>query len=336
MGIVVDYCWVCVRNTILNVWFIAFLIPFIVLKYWLESRRKTLEAKGRLDGQTYIVTGCNKSVGFLTALELAKRGARVLMACRNLGSAHLAKNAIVYLSGNEDVDVYRLDLSSFWSVKQFAKDVLENEGRLDGIILNAGVGIVKNKLTKDGIPLIWQINHYSPFMMVQLLYGLLKKSKEGQIIFVTSSAHHFSKFDGNDLMCEKKKCPWTVYCDTKLANILTANTLAEKMKDTGITVNSVNPGLVNTQLLRRFRNYYLQSIVGSLLDFYGKSEVDGAATTLTVALDPSLKSVTGKYFSNCKESSCVSRKVKDRKLAERLWEQSKQMTGLKPDEISIS
>ncbi|BES96912.1 Dehydrogenase [Nesidiocoris tenuis] len=335
MGIVVKAFIVLAQYTILNNWFLALLIPIVIFKMVSDRRRKSLDTNGRLDGKTYIVTGCNKGVGLHTAVELSKRGARVLMACKNLGSAHLVKNAIARYTNNDDIEVYRLDLSSFWSVRQFAKDVIENEGRIDGIIFNAGIGIIKNKLTKDGLPLVWQVNHLSPLMIVQLLGGFLKKAESAQIIFVSSVFHHFDRLDVDNLQAENGRWPSTIFCNTKLANIMTSMYLAKKLKDTGITVNCVNPGLVNTQILRRFKSNIVQSVIEFLLEQFGKPEVDGAATTLTVALNPALKSVTGKYFSNCQESHCLSSKAKDLKLAERLWENSNKLLGLHPDEKMI-
>lgn len=335
MGIVVKICWLTVQYTVLNVWMLAVVIPLIAWKYWQESKRKSLDASGRLDGKTYIITGCNKGVGLYTALEMSKRGARVLMACRNLGSAHLAKNAIAKYSGNDDIDVYRLDLSSFWSVRQFVKDIQENEGRIDGIIFNAGMGLITSKYTKDGLPLVWQVNYFSSVLIINLLLGFLKKAGSAQIIFVSSTLHHFNRFNIDDLKCEKKSCPWTIYCNTKVANLMTSNFLAKKLKGTGITVNCVNPGLVNTEILRRVKNQYFQFILQTFLEFYGKSEEDGAATALTLLLDPSLQSATGKYFANCQESTCLSGTAKDVNTAEKLWEKSKKLVELQADEIAV-
>jgi len=332
MGVVVNLIVAFVNYTLLNVWLMAIIGPLILLKIYIMFTTGRDTTINRMDGKTVIVTGANSGIGYETAYTLAARGARVILACRNLGSAHQAKANIVKLTGNENVEVKRLDLSSLWSVRQFARDILESEPRLDVLINNAGAGVIKNKKTGDDLQITWQVNHLAPFLLTHLLIGHMKKSAPSRIIFVSSMAHHFNKFDVNDMNCHNQHSSWTTYCNTKLANILTANYLAKQLKGTGVTVNSLNPGLVDTNIFRRTKNPLYKLFFSSILDAFGKTPREGSATSLTLAVDLKLSDVTGKYFADCKESKCLSSLAQDPALAEKLWKKSAQLVNLTEDE----
>jgi retinol dehydrogenase-14 len=142
-----------------------------------------------LDGKTAIVTGANTGIGKETAAEFAKRGARVIMACRNLNQAEAAMKEIVQNTGNKSVVVTHLDLASLKSVRAFAEDV-KNEARLDILINNAGVfNLPAFSKTQDGFEMTMGVNHFGHFLLTNLLLDLLKQSAPSRVVVVSSVLH---------------------------------------------------------------------------------------------------------------------------------------------------
>jgi len=132
-------------------------------------------SKTTLTVKTVIITGANTGIGKETALDLAKRGARVILACRNVQKAELAKGEIIKTSGNYNVIVRELDLASLASVRTFATGILESESRLDILINNAGVaGQAEKQLTEDGLEYRMQSNYFGHFLLTNLLLGETK------------------------------------------------------------------------------------------------------------------------------------------------------------------
>ncbi|XP_037301985.1 retinol dehydrogenase 11-like [Manduca sexta] len=251
----------------------------------------------RMDGKVVIVTGANTGIGYETARELAQRGARVILACRSAQKGTAAVDSIRTATGNTDVVLKQLDLCSLQSVRNFAKDILKNEPKLDVLINNAGTGPVDNALTEDNLPIEVQANYFGPFLLTVLLLPLLKKSAPSRIINVSSLLHIFGKINLNRF--HKQTSNYfhflRLYSDTKLANILFTNKLSEELKGTGVTANSLHPGAVKTDLFRH-SNIFYQFFVSLVF----RPAWQGAQTLIYLAVSPELKETTGKYFVDCR------------------------------------
>lgn len=172
-----------------------------------------------------------------------------------------------------------------------------------------------------------------PFLLTNLLLDLLRKSAPSRIVVVSSVAHATGTIARDDLMSEKSYSRPSVYAQTKLANVLFSRELSKRLAGTSVTVNSLHPGFVNTDI---FRNMVLwkKLILWPLLPI-AKTVKAGAQTTIAVALDPVLEGVTGKYFSNSvivKES----RAAQDDETAKWLWEKSAELVGLDEKEMKKS
>ncbi|KAJ4431260.1 hypothetical protein ANN_19857 [Periplaneta americana] len=284
----------------------------------------------RLDGKTVIVTGANTGIGKETARDLARRGAKVILACRDLKKAEEARDEIIASTGNINVKVQHLDLSSLSSVRQFAEHINKTELRLDVLINNAGAAGMNHKLTRDNLSIGMQVNHFGPFLLTCLLVGLLKKSAPSRIVMVSSILHKYANFDIDNLNSEKWFGSTQVYNCSKLANILVANELARRLKGTGVTANSLHPGTVITDVWRR-ASRITKAFVFGILKFYVKDSVEGAQTTIHLAVSEEVEKVSGKYFVDCKEAK-PSKLALDEGLAKKLWEKSEMMVGLKSEE----
>lgn len=284
-----------------------------------------------MDDKTVIVTGANTGIGKETARDLARRGAKVILACRNLKEGNKARVDIVASTGNNMVEVRYLDLSSMDSVRQFANNIINTEPRLDVLINNAGAAGLKNKMTADNLQLGMQVNHFGPFLLTCLLLGLLKKSAPSRILMVSSWLHKTAKFDLDNLNFEKWFSSLQVYSYSKLANILTANELSRKLKGTGVTVNSVHPGTVLTDVWRKIPKV-LQIPFFNIAKCFFKDTVEGAQTSIYLAVSEEVEGISGKYFENCKESK-MSIEAMDENLAKKLWEKSEVMVGLETEDM---
>ncbi|PSN43390.1 Retinol dehydrogenase 12 [Blattella germanica] len=184
--------------------------------------------------------------------------------------------------------------------------------------------------TKDGIEMQLGVNHMGHFLLTNLLLDNLKASAPSRIINVSSIAHHRGEIKKDDLNSEKHYDGGDAYNQSKLANVLFTRELAKKLEGSGVTVNAVHPGIVDTEIIRHmsFFNSTLSAIfLKPLVWMFIKSARQGAQTTVYAALDKSLNDVTGKYFSNCAEEEVASQ-AKDEATAMWLWTVSEKWTRL--------
>lgn len=280
-------------------------------------------------GKTIMITGCNRGIGRSTVLGLAQRGASVIMACRNTKDTSKVADEIKSETGNENITIIELDLTSFTSIKQAVQQINTSYEKIDVLINNAGLcGSEDRKMTGDGNELHFQTNHLGPFLLTLLLLPKLKASSPSRIVNVSSDCHRLnSSIDLDDVNFSNKYSPYTSYCVTKLENILFTNYLAAQLKDSGVTVNCLNPGPTETLLLNNpiFSDFFYQW-VGPFKRLFLKSEEEGAQTSIYCALEPSLSNITGRYFDNCRERE-VSDLASNPELAKKLWDKSMEMTA---------
>ncbi|CAB3993727.1 Hypothetical predicted protein [Paramuricea clavata] len=289
-------------------------------------------SKARLDGKTAIVTGANTGIGKETAAEFARRGARVIMACRNLNQAEEAMKEIVQTTGNRSVVVKHLDLASLKSVRAFAEDV-KNEARLDILINNAGVfNLPEFSKTEDSFEMTMGVNHFGHFLLTNLLLDLLKQSPSSRVVVVSSVLHRGQptrKAPGlnfENMNSEISYNGFMAYAQSKLANILFTRELARRLEGTGVTVNSLHPGKISTDIRRHF-SPWKKFTWNVLFRHFGKSVEEGAQTQVHLAVSEELEGVSGLYFSDCKEDE-PSKHAQDDVAAKKLWEVSAKLVGL--------
>ncbi|NP_001186991.1 uncharacterized protein LOC100150965 [Danio rerio] len=278
----------------------------------------------RLDGKTAIVTGANTGIGKETAKDLANRGARVILACRDLVKAEQAASDISRDVENANVVVRKLDLADTKSICEFAELIYNTEKSLHLLINNAGVAICPYSTTVDGFETQFGVNHLGHFFLTFLLIDLLKHSAPSRVINVSSLVHPMGKIHFEDLNSEKNYHPVKAYVQSKLANILFTRELASRVEELGVRVYAVDPGLVNTDITR-----HLMKPVQFFVKTFGfmiKTPAEGAYTTLYCALTPDLP--TGSYYSNCAVASC-SRAAKDDNSASKLWAVSCHLLGIR-------
>ena len=285
-----------------------------------------------LDGKCVAITGCNAGIGKVTAIELAKRGAKILMLCRNEEKTQPIMDEIKQESANENISFYKLDLSSLKSVQECAKTMKEREEKIDILINNAGVMACPKATTEDGYDMQLQTNHLGHFLLTELLMPLIKTSAAGgfhpRIIILSSSAHELGRMNWDDINYEKSYDATRVYCQSKLANVLHAKELARRLDGTGISVYAVHPGVVNTELQRHSdQTWSLLGIFTRLFKCCFKTPNQGAQTTLYCVLEDSIEDDSGMYYVDCKQKR-PHRRAEVEEDQKRLWSLSEKMVGI--------
>ncbi len=279
-----------------------------------------------MKGKTVLITGGNAGIGKHTAIGLAKKGARVTIVSRNAQKGEAAVEEIKAASGSDTVDVLRGDLGSFASVRALALEVDAKYPTLDVLINNAGAFFTDYQETEDGYERQWQINHLSGFLLTNLLLENIKKSEQGRIINVSSKGHYKGFLYFKDLNRKKKYVGLAAYAQSKLANVLFANDLTRKLKGTKVTANSLHPGVVKTSIGDKNNDSWI-GLVWKIGKLFMITEEQGARTSIYLASDPKLNSISGKYFDNCKEQE-PNPFAKDEKLMDKLSKVSAEQTGL--------
>ena len=216
-------------------------------------------SQARLDGKTVIITGANTGIGLETAVDLAKRNARVILACRSVERGETAAVEVRKRSGNDNAVFVQLDLASLDSVREFAAKILEEEPRIDILINNAGVMAIPNRiLTQDSFEMQFGTNHLGHFLLTNLLLDRIKEAPLARIVNVSSMGHAMGKVEFDNLNSERSYSPWNAYVNSKLANILFNHSLAKRLKGTRVTANVLHPGAINTELSRHMDTFLVR------------------------------------------------------------------------------
>lgn len=309
---------------------------FVALWAWARLTLGMSNPNIDMTGKTVIVTGANTGIGYEAAKQLVKQGARVIMACRDpkRGQAALDKLRTEVPEGASRASLKLLDVSLMESVRKFAKDILNEETKIDVLINNAGLTMSTKQMTSEGLELVFATNHFGHFLLTNLLIDNLR-ANQARVVNVSSLAHSWSKgLDCDNLCAEKGWDVKTIYGDSKLANVLFTRELARR-EDSKLVCASVHPGFVMTEFFRT-ENVpdLIVAVFLSLMSFVNifglrpyKTPFEGAQTTLYCATEPGLEKHSGSYFSDCKlaKESAVAR---DAGLAKKLWEASERITGL--------
>ena len=287
-------------------------------------------------GRVAIVTGANSGIGLVTARELARKGAEVVLACRNAEKASTALSAIKAAAPLARVDVEALDLSSLASVRAFAERFAESGRALDRLINNAGVMAAPRRLTEDGFETQIGTNHLGHFALTGLLIEHMRNREGARVVTVSSGVHHRGRIAFDDLHGERKYGRWIAYAQSKLANLLFAFELDRRLRAASSPLVSVaaHPGYSATNLqfaeMSKFESAYMS--VGNAL--FAQSADMGALPTLYAATAPGVEG--GQYIGpgGMFEMRGHPRRVSaaaaahDEAVARELWSISERLTGV--------
>lgn len=277
-----------------------------------------------LSGKVCVVTGANSGIGKVTARALAERGAQVLMVCRSRERGEKARGEIMRASGSSDVELIVGDLSVQRQVQKVADDIHARVDRLDILVNNAGAIFYERRESADGLEMTFALNHMGYFLLTLLLLDLIKQSAPARIINVSSDAHRTATLDFDDLQNKENYSAFRAYGQSKLANILFTRELARRLEGSGVTVNAVHPGFVNTGF-GSGSSGVMAFLFNLLSRFIARTPEKGAETSIYVATAAQGGEVSGRYFADSKLKSPSSRAQNDDD-ARRLWDASEALS----------
>lgn len=293
-----------------------------------------------LTGKTFIVTGANSGLGLETARALARKNAQVLLACRDHDKGAEAKARILQETPGAHLELLELDLADLASVRDFAALIRARDGKLHGLINNAGVMAIPRQLTVDGFERQFAVNHLGHFALTGLLIDRLLATPGSRVVTVASQAHRIGWMRWDDLDGAKSYQPWLAYGQSKLANLLFAFELARRLSELRQDVRSVacHPGYAATNLQlvgpEQFGSKFNGFIMRLGNQLIAQSAEDGAQPTLYACISPDAQS--GDYIgpsgfmgrAGAPEKQRAKHAAYDPQAMLKLWEVSVERTGV--------
>lgn len=280
-----------------------------------QFERKVLD---NAQSKVILVTGATDRLGRMVARDLAAGGATVLLHGRRKERTEATVQDIREETGNDNLRYYLADLSSLEEVRRLASEIRSDQGRLDVLINNAGIGAgkrgeMRREESEDGYELRFAVNYLAPFLLTKLLLPLLKDSAPARIVNVASAGQ--SPIDFDDVMLERDYDGMKAYSQSKLAQIMFTFSLAERLDGTGVTVNALHPAsLMDTKMVSEWFGYTMSTVE------------EGAEAVERLAISPELEGVTGRYFDGQCEARADSQAY-DPQSREELWKLSERLTG---------
>lgn len=285
-----------------------------------------------MEGKVVLVTGATNGIGKQAAKEIAKTGATVVLVGRNAEKTAATVQEIQAACGHTRVDSILADLSVMAEIRRLAETFLARYDRLDVLLNNAGAMYEERKLTADGYELTMALNHLSYFLLTNLLLERLKetaqKHGESRVINVSSGAHAVARkgIAFEDIHATKAYSAMGRYGESKLMNILFTYALARRLEGTGVCVNALHPGFVDTGFGHNLRSFFVP-VLKFVQKLFARKDSKGAETSVYLATSDEVKGVTGLYFID-KKSRRTAKIAYNQEQQERLWSISAEMTGL--------
>jgi len=319
--------------------FLVYLHVFLWI--WNQLTMGICKSKKFLKGKVVLITGGNNGIGFETSVELAKRGAKLIIGCRNTQNV---ETRIQKMVPGADIEVYKLDLSSNKSIRNFAEEVKSKYNAIDTLINNAGMYTFEEKKSEDGYDLLMATNYLGHALLNHLLLDLVKRAGEAsqdysRIILVSSMAGQ-NKRIANELCNLRTNNEYDIdlgvktmrhqYGKSKLAQVLYAKHLAKLLKDEGCNamVASLHPGFVRTDIFQGLPKGGYAKFVMWVSYVVGKTAYQGAQTTIYLATTnfSDFKDKSGNYFNDCRSKNwydfLVPKVVEDPEACKALWEKT--------------
>jgi NAD(P)-dependent dehydrogenase (short-subunit alcohol dehydrogenase family) len=260
---------------------------------------------------TVLVTGATDGLGKRVALELADRGATVLVHGRSRERCEAVLKEVRRGTGSEGARYYLADLSSLGAVRRLAEQILSEHDRLDVLVNNAGIIAREREETVDGVELTFAVNYLAHFLLTNLLLPLLLGSAPARIVNVASAGQ--SPVNFRDVMLKRGYSGMKAYTQSKLAQVMFTFELAERLRGIGVTVNALHPAtLMDTKMVRETFGHASSTVQ------------EGTEAVVRLAASPELEAVTDRYFDGTREAR-ADRQAYDAAARKRLWDLSEKL-----------
>ncbi len=288
-------------------------------------------------GRVALVTGANSGLGLIAARELARAGARVVLACRNMDKGATALREITDEVPRAEAELAALDLSSLDSIRSFAQDFSKAHDGLDLLINNAGVMAPPRRTTEEGFELQFGTNHLGHFALTGLLLGALEGRSGARVVTVSSTAHRMGRINFDDLHGERRYRRWRAYGQSKLANLLFALELDRRLRGASSTISSLaaHPGYAATNLQSASAPVLDRAVMVVTNLLIAQDAEVGALSLLYAATQPGLEGGTyvgpdgrGEQRGHPQPEAVPARAALDQAVAAQLWAVSEEATGV--------
>jgi NAD(P)-dependent dehydrogenase (short-subunit alcohol dehydrogenase family) len=270
--------------------------------------------------KTVLITGGNSGIGKATAHALAAQGFRVFIAARDMEKSRAALDEIGAAVPGAQILALRLDLSDLDQVRVFAEDFRRRVPVLDVLILNAGLFPMTKQISAQGFEQQFGVNHLGHFLLTNLLLDQVKAAEQGRIVIVSSIMHWLGRINTGSFRGEKFYNPVAAYGQSKLANVLFMMELARRLEPTGIRVNALHPGGVDTGIARD-----LPGFAQKIYARFTVSAEKGAESSIFLAAAPEAQHLHGKFIRNCK--AMMTSPLARQATAEKLWQVSEELAA---------
>lgn len=279
-----------------------------------------------MNGKNCIVTGGNSGIGYETALAIAKEGANLIVVSRNPEKGKAAVEKIKKESGNTQVEMQQIDMSSQKSIREGAVAIKNQWDRLDVLVNNAGTWFSKRILTDDGVEIQFAVNHLAYFLFTHELMPILRNAPEARVVNVASDSHFQGKMHFDNLSLKNKYHGLRAYAQSKLGNVLFTYEFERRKPDDNVNIYAVQPGLVKTDIGLK-HTFSLHGLAWKIRRMGGVTPAEGAATSIYLAISPEAAGQSGKYWDKCKPKPSSKRSYNEEDAA-RLWKISCELCNI--------
>ncbi|GJQ66056.1 hypothetical protein Trydic_g4142 [Trypoxylus dichotomus] len=294
-------------------------------------------SKNRMDGKIVLITGGSSGLGFETAKELAKRGATIILTCRDYQKGQKAIDKIRRYAKDPKIDLKLLDVSEMGNIRRFVMLIKKYYNKIDVLINNAGIIFQPRMKTSEGFELTLATNYLGSFLLTHLLLPLLRQAPNSRVINLTCLSHMAGRINIRDLNMDRRYSETEAFAQSKLALVMFTRHLASLLKNRGstTTVYAVNPGIVrNTNHLKS--SPFAKSLMARISTFpwiwlFLKTPHQGSQTIIYTVVEPTLSSISGAYLSDC-DITEPSEYAKNEATSKQLYEATCKMIDLKDEE----
>ena len=279
-----------------------------------------------LNGKTVVFTGGTDGMGKVAVEKLAKMGAEIMLLGRDKEKTLAVVSELNQIANKENSHYVPCDLASQESIRNAAEIILEKYPKIDLLINCAGINVATRQVTEEGYEKNWAVNHLGPFLLTNLLLERVKESAPARIINLSSAMEKHGHIRFDDLQTTQKWSLMKTYSQAKLAMNMCTRKMARELKDSGVTVNALNPGFIKTNLLRDHSGWTSLIGVPYMFFFASKPEV-GGDRILQVALSDEYEGVSGEFVYEDRIKD-PNPEALDNNLVEKVWEISKKQVGI--------
>ena len=275
-----------------------------------------------LSGRTCVVTGASAGIGRATAHELARLGARVILAVRNRAKGEKVRRAMEKSTGNTELELATVDFARAQSIRTFVRDLATRHPKIHVLVNNAGIWSNRRRLSPDGIELIWATNVLGYFLTTELLLPQLQAAGHARVVSVAS--RYAGGLDLNDVQFEKRL--WegrSAYSQSKQANRMWTWALSRRLEGTGVTANALHPGFVSTEIFKKGGGV-LAFALAVVAKLRARRPAEGADTAVWLSASPQVEGQSGLFWVDRQEHPC---RFRDEAAEEELWRICQRMSG---------